>query len=38
MHKADIDYYHRSMEIDSSDLADPSITRRVLTIMHCQDY
>ena len=33
-----IDYYDCKYEYGSSDPADPKITRRVLTIMHAEDY
>ena len=32
-----IDYYDRSLEFHSPDPADPSVTIRVLTIMHVED-
>lgn len=33
-----IDYYDKSMEMGSPDPADPSVTRRVITIMRADEY
>jgi hypothetical protein len=33
-----IDYYDRKLEWGSPDPADPSVTRRVLTILHSEEY